>query len=365
MMTEIAKILREEIAHCGPVSFARFMEQALYCPKIGYYERDAAVVGPAGDFYTSVSTGPLFGHLLALQFTEWLEQLPARPVQLVEAGAHDGQLAADILAWIGNHRPALAADLRYWILEPSPRRRAWQEARLDNFAGQVGWFDHPAALGEAGVNGVIFSNELLDAFPVRRLGWDAAAQSWFEWGVGVRGEDFVWERLFPSRIIDEMTAAGLAAPPALLAVLPDGFTVEVSPSAAAWWRQAALALRTGKLLTLDYGLAAGEFFAPHRGQGTLRAYREHHACGDVLADPGDQDLTVHVNLTHLQRVGETAGLRTDELVSQTQFLTRIAETTWRKESAFGEWTPLRMRQFQTLTHPEHLGRSFRVLVQSR
>lgn len=364
-MTEISRMLREEIARQGPITFARFMEQALYCPKIGYYERDAAGVGQAGDFYTSVSTGPLFGHLLAFQFAEWLEQLPARPVQLVEAGAHDGRLAADILAWLGDHRPALAAEVRYWILEPSPRRQAWQQARLEFFAGQVGWFDHPGALGEAGVNGVIFSNELLDALPVRRLGWDAAAQSWFEWGVGLSGEDFVWQQLPGAGLVDELKAAGLDAPPELLAVLPDGFTVEISPTAAEWWRQAALALRAGKLLTLDYGLAAGEFFAPQRGHGTVRAYRQHQASGDVLAAPGEQDLTAHVNFTHLQRVGETAGLRTDGWEPQARFLTRLAERTWRKESAFGEWTPAMKRQFQTLTHPEHLGRPFRVLVQSR
>ena len=351
--------------HTHPVSLARFMEQALYCPETGYYERDKAAPGRAGDFFTSVTAGPLFGPLLAFQFAEWLENLPAGGVQIVEAGAHDGRLAADILGWLGKMRPALAANLRYWIIEPSPRRRAWQETKLENFAGQVGWFDHPSALADKGVNGVIFSNELLDAFPVRRLGWSAASQSWFEWGVGVRGENFVWEKLSDPGLADELGAAGLDAPSELLAVLPDGFTVEISPAAAAWWRQAALALRAGKLLTLDYGLAAGEFFAPQRGQGTLRAYHRHHVSGDVLANPGGQDLTAHVNFTHLQRTGEAAGLRTDGLVSQASFLTRIAEKIWREESTFGEWTPATVRQFQTLTHPEHLGRSFRVLTQSR
>ena len=151
----------------------------------------------------------------------------------------------------------------------------------------------------------------------------------------------------------------------LLEVLPDGFTTELCPAAEQWWRTAALALGCGKLLTFDYGLSAEEFFMPERKDGTARGYHHHRLSSDVLAHPGEQDITAHVNFTAIQTAGESAGLRTDAFLTQAQFLTSIAARMWKDEASFGDWTPERTRQFQTLTHPEHLGRSFRVLVQSR
>ena len=128
---------------------------------------------------------------------------------------------------------------------------------------------------------------------------------------------------------------------------------------------AANLLGHGKILAIDYGLLAEEFFVPERRNGTLRAYYRHHGCSDLLARPGEQDLTAHVNFSELSIAGENAGLKTDALVSQARFLTEIAGRTWAKPESFGDWDSNRRRQFQTLTHPEHLGRPFRVLIQSR
>jgi SAM-dependent MidA family methyltransferase len=119
------------------------------------------------------------------------------------------------------------------------------------------------------------------------------------------------------------------------------------------------------VLAIDYGLKAEEFFVPHRKEGTARSYHRHHSNGDVLADPGEQDITAHVNFTAIQAAGELAGLNTEAFLTQAQFLTGIASHTWKDKDLFGTWNAERIRQFQTLTHPEHLGRSFRVLVQSR
>ena len=146
--------------------------------------------------------------------------------------------------------------------------------------------------------------------------------------------------------------------------MPDGYTIETSPAAENWWREAAGILQRGKLLTIDYGLTADEMFSPARTNGTLRAYFRHHVSDDVLANVGEQDLTAHVNFSAIQKVGEEAGLKTEIFSTQTKFLTQILEKTLR-DKTFGEWNSARTRQFQTLTHPEHLGRAFRVLVQSR
>jgi SAM-dependent MidA family methyltransferase len=169
-------------------------------------------------------------------------------------------------------------------------------------------------------------------------------------------DKFVWAKIQPS--------AFSLQPSALESVLPDGYTIETCPAAESWWREAAGILEHGKLMTIDYGLTSDELFLPRRPRGTLRAYFRHHAGDDILANVGEQDLTAHVNFSAIQAVGESVGLRTEMFSMQSQFLTRILEKA-SKDNSLGEWTPARARQFQTLTHPEHLGRAFRVLVQSR
>jgi SAM-dependent MidA family methyltransferase len=215
------------------------------------------------------------------------------------------------------------------------------------------------------IRGVIFSNELLDAMPVRRFGWDAERRVWFEWGVGSENGRFVWKRMREIEGAQPASTQGLSIENGLLDVLPDGFILERNVSAEKWWNKAAQVLECGKLVTIDYGLEEEGFLVPERASGTLRAYRNHHASDDLLHKPGEQDLTAHVNFTAIKSVGERNGLKSEEFLSQAKFLTEIASRTWNREAGFGEWTPERKRQFQTLTHPEHLGRPFRVLIQSR
>jgi SAM-dependent MidA family methyltransferase len=358
-MITLPEIIRAETAAAGVLPFARFMELALYCPDSGYYETQKDSVGRRGDFYTSVSTGELFGELLAFQFAEWLETevgSQKSEIRIVEAGAHDGKLASDILHWLQLHRPELFAEIEYCILEPSPRRQEWQKKTLKHFAPRVRWFSQFNDSTIQRFNGIIFSNELLDAMPVHRYGWDAKNKKWFEWGVAVEGDSFRWAKIPNSEFRIPNSE--------LESVLPDNYTIETSPAAENWWCAAAKILGRGKLLAIDYGLAADELFSPARTNGTLRAYFRHHASDDLLANVGEQDLTVHVNFSAIQKVGEAAGLKTETFSPQTKFLTQILEKTLADKS-FGGWNSSRTRQFQTLTHPEHLGRAFRVLVQSR
>jgi SAM-dependent MidA family methyltransferase len=362
-MKPLPEIIRAEIAGTGVLSFARFMELALYCPEYGYYEQQKDTAGRRGDFITSVSTGELFGQLLAFQFAGWLEELRAAGCELrmVEAGAHDGRLAGDILGWLQIHRPRLFSEIEYVIFEPSAPRQAWQKETLRHFSN-VRWPDPQCSTLNQQLDGIIFSNELLDAFPVHRLGWDAKRKSWFEWGVSVEGDKFVWAK---SRKLEcHLPSFILHLPASLLELLPDNYTLETSPAAENWWRAAAGILSRGKLLAIDYGFTEAEQFSPARTNGTLRAYFRHHVSDDLLANPGEQDLTAHVNFSAIQQAGEAAGLRTESFQTQPQFLARVLEKAV-QEKSFGEWNASRTRQFQTLTHPEHLGRAFRVLVQSR
>jgi SAM-dependent MidA family methyltransferase len=409
-MSNLFEIIRREAAQRGVLSFARFMELALYCPVHGYYETKKDNPGRHGDFYTSVGVGELFGQLLAFQFAEWLESLRIADcgLRIIEAGTHDGRLAKDILAWLQSNRLELFNQIEYWIIEPSARRQEWQKETLKKFAPRVRWFagfqsllqermcHSSPATRHPPLRGVIFSNELLDAMPVHRFGWDAQNKKWFEWGVAVDGEKFVWARI-PDPLASQ-SGEGVGArgafenlpssifhlPSSLLDVLPDGYTIETGPAAEDWWREAANVLERGRLMTIDYGLAADELFSPSRTRGTLRAYHRHHASDNLLANVGEQDLTAHVNFSAIQAAGESAGLRTEIFSTQSQFLTQILEKA-SKDNSLGElvaskrlvspksdgggsedgWTSAQARQFQTLTHPEHLGRAFRVLVQSR
>jgi SAM-dependent MidA family methyltransferase len=124
-------------------------------------------------------------------------------------------------------------------------------------------------------------------------------------------------------------------------------------------------LKNGKLLAIDYGGTAEELISPERTGGTLRTYSKHRVGDDLLSRPGEQDITAHVNFTAIQNTGELAGLQTEGLFTQEKFLVRIAEKTWKQSEQFSDWNAARRRQLQTLIHPEHLGRPFRVLLQSR
>jgi SAM-dependent MidA family methyltransferase len=341
------------------------MEIVLYCPDFGYYERLEQAPGRSGDFYTSVQVGSLFGRLLAAQFAEWLQSIAAGRPRLVEAGAHDGCLAVDILSWFEGTNSPVWPELEYVILEPSPRRRAWQAQRLARFADRVRWFESPSDPALGPIHGVLFSNELLDAFPVTRLKWKAP--SWREMGVtwDENLNRFVWrDAVAATAPVDQiLTDAGLTVPPELARVLPDGFTIDIAASVSSWWSSAAQLLAEGVLMTMDYGLTSDDLLNPSRHGGTLRAYRNHRLEPDVLAHPGEQDLTSHVNFTQLQRAGEAAGLETARLVTQSEFLTRIATRLW--QDGLPPPSVSDVRQFQTLTHPEHLGSRFKVFVQTR
>ena len=364
--------IREEIRQASAISFARFMELALYCPETGYYERNQDNVGRGGDFITSVSVGELFGQLLAFQFAQWLKELAQLKIKneklkIIEAGAHDGKLAADILNWLQVHRSKLFSELEYVILEPSATRQQWQRERLKAFLN-VRWFDSTQSFSRstphASRSGIIFSNELLDAFPIHRYGWDAQEKNWFELGVTLNDESLVWSRITPHLSDIALPSCLSVLPSSLLEVLPDGYIIETSPAAENWWRDAANILTHGKILALDYGFTAEEMISPARVNGTLRAYAQHRVSDDLLANPGEQDLTAHVNFTAIQTAGEAAGLKTETLCTQPQFLTRILAAAV-KEIFFTQLDAKQVRQFQTLTHPDHLGRAFRVLVQSR
>jgi SAM-dependent MidA family methyltransferase len=331
----LAAIIREECGRAGVISLARFMELALYHPEHGYYFRGQNHIGKAGDFFTSVSVGSLFGELIAF----WLARELPGPIQIIEAGANDGALARDILN-------ANRQQVDYWIIEPSERLQSLQRATLANFQC-VHWVESIDELPF--IRGAIISNELLDAFPAHVFRWDGA---WREMGVDA---NLNWKSLpelpaWAKERLDELRP--------LEPHLPSGYQIEFSPAAENWWRAAASKLQSGLLLAIDYGDEAHSLYA--HLHGTLRAYRNHRLAENPLENPGEQDLTVSVNFTRIREAGEALGLRSDPLQPQATFLSALAK------DFFGTAPDAKkVRQFQTLTHPDHLGRAFKVLVQRR
>ncbi len=362
-VTALVQIIQDEIAASGAISFARFMELALYYPALGYYERNLKQTGREGDFFTSVSVGNLYGELLGHDFARRLARMQGSDLLLIEAGAHDGQLACDLLGYWREHQRETYQRVQYVMMEPSAARAEKQIEKLRPFGPKVRWVKSWEEIPE--FRGICFSNELLDAMPVHVFRWNEAAKTWAEWGVTHQRGTFAWKPL-----ADEQKSARARKllgrlSGELLAVLPNAFTVELSPAAVSWWLQAAHRLNEGWLLTADYGFLQDDFFTPQRAGGTLRAYSRHRSRTDLLEAVGEQDITAHVNFSLLMQAGESAGLKQEEFVPQGIYLKTVLEEIERKPAEFPLWTPMRYRQLMSLMHPEHLGRVFKILVQSR
>lgn len=358
----LGEILRREISQQGPISFARFMELALYHPRYGYYEKTVNQIGFEGDFITGVSIGPWLSRLIAFQFARWTESRRGGVFHWVEAAAHDGSFAAAWLSWVRDHYPELYKNTRYTILEPSDRRRSVQTRKLSEFAGHVFWLKRVEDLHfDEGEVGFVFSHELLDAFPFHLLQWDAGSRRWAELGVGLTDDQLAFKPLAAC----SDTVACPELPLELARVLPDGFILEDRPAVRKWWVEAAKRLREGFLMTIDYGLPTEAFLMPERRQGTFRGYQCHQLINTVLSQPGSVDITAHIDTDELVGLGESVGLKTEVNLSQERFVGGLAPAFLSSLAASAKFTQEAARGLQTLMHPEHFGRRFQVVIQRR
>ncbi len=328
------------------------MEMALYDADGGYYGRGPRRLGRSGDFYTSVSVGPLFGKLLA-DFARTSFPGPEAG-HVIEQAAHDGQLAEDILL-------CLPTPANYTVVEPAAAFRSVQKARLAGpFGPQVQWIESLNHLRQGPDRAIFLCNELIDAFPVHVVRWIGG--EWLERCV-TASEDgsFAWMDVPPT---SEPLKAELKSYPR---DLPEGFTTEVNLAMLEWIRSLSQAAFKGKIIVADYGLDTEELFDPSRSEGTLRRYRNHQTDDQVLSDLGDCDLTTHIHFTRLIQEAEACGMKVESYEDQGRWLTRVA-TPW-LQSLEGRPPDAHiraaLRQFQTLTHPQFMGRSFRVLVLGR
>lgn len=343
--------IRDLIRCEGPISFARFMEEALYHPEHGYYSTDRCAIGRGGDYFTSVSVGPLFGRFMAAQFAEVWEKL-RRPDDfvIVEQGAHHGEFAGDVLESLRAHYPGFFSVVHYWIVEPFPVLRRRQEGVLRQFAQRVHWTESLDAL--APFCGVHFSNELVDAMPVHLIVSvrDREALRWCERRVERTscGFTFVAQPIESPELQSHL--ARIPTPPS------EGYETEVNLAALSWIETLAEKLKRGVILVADYGLTRAQFYAPSRRTGTLQSYASQRVLTSPFEEPGESDLTTHVDWTSLAERAAERGLTIAGFTDQHHFLTGLL-------AARSELTSLgeKAQALQTLLHPEFLGTRFQFL----
>ncbi|MGG6241390.1 class I SAM-dependent methyltransferase [Nodosilinea sp. AN01ver1] len=316
------QVLRDRIQQSpqGRISFAEFMDLALYHPEGGYYSTKDAILGFEGDFVTSAHLGHDFGELLATQFAEmWAHLGHPNPFALVEMGAGQGLAAADVLSTLQNHFPDCFAALSYQIVEKSNQLRAAQEQRLSPWAGKVSWLTLED-IADDSITGCLFSNELVDALPVHQVViTEAGLQEVYI--TLTNSTDFPVQEVVdaPStpRLADYFAFVGvdLADPQ-----YAPGYRTEVHLAALDWMQLVAAKLHQGYVLTIDYGYPASRYYSRARAQGTLQCYYQHAHHNDPYSHLGYQDITAHVNFTALERQGERYGLETLGATQQGIFL---------------------------------------------
>ena len=340
--------------------FDRYMEKALYHPEHGYYAGKARI-GREGDFFTSVSVGPLFGSLLARQAVQMRQLLGGgNPFWIIEQGAHDGQLAVDILKAIRDHSPDFFRAIRYLMIEPSATRRETQKRGLTeaSLIESVHWIERMSDWRGEKPGGLFLSNELVDAFPVRLI--RRYGEAWRERHVGLgTGETFAWADLPVEDVELQHAIEGLPLPEV------EDYVTEIGLVARNWMKDVAQFLGRGYVVTFDYGIPASIYYAPFRIAGTLTTYYQHRRGDDVLHAPGEVDITSHVDFTALAQAGEAGGLTTLGFIDQQRFLMGVAHDELSAAVVYPEGIPQHQKAWNTLTHPGHLGSRFQVLVQAK
>jgi len=359
------------------ITFAEFMDMALYHPEYGYYSGDAVKIGFQGsDFFTSPNLGADFGELLAEQFIQMWEIL-GRPVpfSLVEMGAGQGLLALHILKYHQQHYPDFFTTLEYMIVEKSPTLRQEQQQRLQEFP--VRWCNLED-IPPNSITGCFFSNELVDAFPVHQFILEAGELR--EIYVTMQGDEGVFSSPTPPAMPSFVEVTGEPSTPKLAEYLDlvgidlaqnaylDGYRSEINLAALDWLSIVADRLQRGYVLTIDYGYPASRYYNPRRSQGTLQCYYQHRFHDNPYINIGRQDITAHADFTGLERWGERCGLDKVGFIQQALFLMalglseRIAAISYQEQPL---WQLLQRRDaLHQLLDSTGLG-GFGVLVQSK
>jgi SAM-dependent MidA family methyltransferase len=362
-MSNLADRLRERIRREGSITFHDWMQAALYDERDGYYCRgDLIRQGRAGDYRTAPETSLLFAATFANFFAQAYEELAApRRWTIVEAGAGSGDFARGVLQTLQSNFPETLDATTYLIDELSSDSKRKAGTNLAQFSNRVEF------VRLAGVTGplpaaIIFSNELIDAFPVHRV--IGRGNELKEIAVGVDDSgDFRWvEGNLTHEVVEYCERVGLR--------LAEGQICEVNLEAERFVERAGDLLATGLLITVDYGASRGELLAsPRRFEGTLRAFRKHQLTNQVLSDPGSQDLTTTVDWTQMIEAGARNGFETLRFEQLDQFLLRegLPEILLSLTGGMTDAAAITSLQLgaREMIRPDGLAGSFQVLIQRK
>lgn len=329
----------------GILSFADFSAVALFAPEIGYYasRRNRVGLSAETDFYTASSVGPVFGKLVTEAAATLLPAGQSTHHTLVEIGAEPGKGVFEQLAQAAD-APAISASA-----PPPPSLASF--AGIQTLPLGAAW-EWPA-------QAVLFANELLDAQPFHRLQY--LGGRWREWGVRIDADGSLSETLLDA--FSEPVATALAAD--LPATAAEGYRLDIALAAETLLAQLLSRPWQGAFLLFDYGRLWQELLHACP-EGTARAYRHHRLGTDLLAHPGEQDLTCHVCWDRLEKIATAHGFAQPRLDRQEAFFMRqstqtIAEIIGKDPAHFD---PDR-QALMSLLHPGHLGSKFQVLHATR
>jgi SAM-dependent MidA family methyltransferase len=347
------------------ITFAEYMDLVLYHPQHGYYASNSEQISKSGDFLTSPHLADDFGEMLAIQLYQiWQILGEPQPFIIVEMGAGQGLLAAQILMYSQEKYPDFFRSIDYIIIETAPAMIGAQQARLADLPVRwCDWTDIP----DRSITGCFLSNELIDALPVHQV--VVAKDKLQEIYVTIGEKD----RVFNEKI-DELSTDKIAKYWQLNQIdllsdrYPDDYRTEVNLAALDWLEQVARKLQRGYIISIDYGYSADRYYNPMRSQGTLQCYYQHAHHNDPYIHIGNQDLTAHVDFTALQNQGELLGLHTVGFTQQGMFLMALGlgERIAAISSGSGEIQSLlqRRQNLHQLIDPIGLGK-FGVLIQSQ
>jgi len=351
----VSAFIRERICDAGgDISFAEYMQHALYAPGLGYYSAGATKFGEQGDFITAPEVSSVFGHIVARQCADVLTQINGGDI--LEYGAGTGKLAVDILTCLAELDALPSA---YRILEVSADLRERQEQYVRQNAPDLAQLVTWVRVPPDPVRGVIVANEVLDALPVERFVRRDAGVQQQRVHAGHQGFGFV-ESAAPEGLASSVENIERE----IGEQLPDGYVSEVCIALPDWIGQLSGSLHEGVVLLFDYGVSRREYYARERSEGWLRCHFRHHAHNDPLIMPGIQDLTAWVDFTSVAAAAAEAGFDVAGYSTQAQFL--MAGGLDEEMQGFGmlslEMQLELSRQIKTLTLPGEMGEHFKCMA---
>jgi SAM-dependent MidA family methyltransferase len=361
-MKNLAEIIKSIIREKGPITFAKFMELALYHPTYGYYSSGKTNIGKEGDFYTSSNVHKSFGSVIGNFTIKSLDLIDEESLSIVELGAGKGTLALDVLNHLKNNSPKQYDRTTYYLIEQSDYSRNESKKALSSHIEKVKLFSSLAELENENIHGVVISNELMDALPFHRLRISNGKLS--EIFITLENEGFL-------EIIDNPSTPELEKYFSRIDVDFRGDQeFEVALRAEKIVEEIDRVLRKGFVLTIDYGYLADELFSPERLKGTYKCMHRQVINEAPYINIGQQDITAHVDFSNLIRVGESLNINKVKYTTQGQFLIdwgildlisgSLEENAKLKDSSAKE-----IQAIKNLFLPELMGDKFKVLIQEK